>query len=229
MDVHDLTKGQKRALRAAAELARQRDRTMASEDADQHYLGAQNASLPIVVGGAVANGIISIDDVGQAAREIVADFAARLASVIESYDEQAPEQDREDEYDPAALVSVGAIVDQIDALSDQSVLRVNRRTGEVVVTDGEDFDEDSDDAGWVTLLDRFEIDEYAIMKRFARDARPAASRDLYEALSGRGAFRRFRSVIHERGLQEEWDSYRNERLRDDVKWALQRNDVPFRK
>ena len=174
---------------------------------------------------------ITIDEVEEAAREMVADFAARIAAAIESHNQNAPEPDREDEYDPSAPISVGAIVDQIEILSDQSVLRANRQTGAVVVFDRDslDDDEDSDDGEWLTLLDRFEIDEHAMMKRFARDARPAASRDLYESLSGRGAFRRFRSVIRERGLEEEWDSYRNERLRDHVKWMLQENDVPFRK
>jgi hypothetical protein len=57
---HDLTKSEKRALRAAAQLANDRDRTMSAEDCEAHYLQARNADLPIIVGGAVANGVIAL-------------------------------------------------------------------------------------------------------------------------------------------------------------------------
>ena len=67
------------------------------------------------------------------------------------------------------------------------------------------------------------------MRRFARNARPAASRDLENALHGKGAFRRFRDVVRERGLQEEWDRFRDEMLADRVKWPLKNAGVRFRK
>jgi hypothetical protein len=48
---HDLTKGQKRALRAAAQLAYVRDTTMGEEDRRVHYLEARNPSLPFEEAG----------------------------------------------------------------------------------------------------------------------------------------------------------------------------------
>src|ERR1700692_1386992 len=98
---HDLTKSQKRALRAAAQLAHDRDRTMSAEDREAHYLEARNADLPIIIGGAVANGIIKVDDVEEAVRDLVADVAERIRAVIDAdvekpADAVADEQKEED-------------------------------------------------------------------------------------------------------------------------------------
>src|SRR6185295_7287931 len=160
---HDLSKGEKRALREAAQLAHDRDVSMPGEDRDVHYLQARNADLPLVVAGAVVHQIISIDDVGAAARELIGDVAARLSSAIGSYEsrEQSPIEGP-DPYDPNAVVSVAAVLAEIDFLtsSDQASLFVNTRTGEVRVSLGEDLDDFDDDADldedeeWLHLMTR---------------------------------------------------------------------------
>lgn len=273
---HDLTKAQKRALRAAAQLAHDRDRTMSAEDREVHYLEARNADLPIIVGGAVAIGIIDIDEVEAAARDLVADIAERIraashADVVKpgvAGDEDDDEDEDEDEKDedPNAAVSVAAIVREADAVWEECTLFVNRRTGAVTIMrseymdgeleedeelegDEEDEENDEDDEedpkwlqevkaegrelesnpDWCALLDQYGLDEYGMMKRFARDAMPAASRDLFEALSGRGAFRRFRDVLHDRGLREEWEAFRTKRVTELVRFLLKEKGIPFRK
>jgi hypothetical protein len=253
---HDLTKSQKRALRAAAQLAHDRDRTMSAEDREVHYLEARNADLPIVVGGAVANGIIDADDVEAAARDLVADLAERIravsdADVVKPGETVDEDDDEEEDEDPNAAVSVAAIVREADAVWEECTLFVNRRTGAVTITRSEDIDgeleeDDEEDADclqeakaegrqlesnpdWCALLDQYSLDEYGVMKRFARNAMPAASRDLFDALSGRSAFRRFRDVIHDRGLQEEWEAFRAKRVTDLVRFLLKEKGIPFRK
>jgi hypothetical protein len=255
---HDLTKGEKRALRTAAQLAHGRDRTMAREDRDVHYLEARNYDLPLVVGAAVAQGLLTIEEVGEVARERVAHVAGALQAIRESSPIPISSEEDEDEgYDAEAPVSVAAIVREIDSLRDETTLYVNRRTGEVRVMDHEylpdddieDDVEDDDDPGepawladakeegrevvsspdWIALLDPFDIHEQEIMRRFARNARPAASRDLLDALNGRGAYRRFREEIHRRGLQKEWDAFREDRLADRVRFALQEHEIAYRK
>src|SRR5260221_14207630 len=94
---HDLTKAQKRALRAAAQLAYDRDLSMSAEDREAHYLEARNADLPIVVGGAVANDIIGIDDVEEGARDLIADLAERIRGVLDAHAEK-PERAVDDEW-----------------------------------------------------------------------------------------------------------------------------------
>lgn len=250
---HELTKAQKRALRAAVELAHQRDRSMDAEDRDVHYLEARTSDLPIVGGGAVAQGIIRIEEVGEAARELVARVADSLRAISEESSDDAGGEEP-DPHDPSAALSVGAIVAEFELLTEETTLFVNRRTGEVAVISNEDLpdeepgDETEDEnepewlaeeeaeardiAGnpdWIALLGRHDLDELGIMKRFARRARPAASRDLFDALSGRGAFRRFREVIRARALEKEWDTWRTESLGESVRFELQQRKIPFRR
>lgn len=271
---HDLTKAQKRALRAAAELAHGRDRTMELEDRDVHYLEARNSDLPLVVGGAVAQGLLTVEEVGEAARELVARVAGALEEIradratrVSRETDEDEDEDEDEGYDASAAVSVAAIVREIYSLRDETTLYVNRVTGEVRVMeheylpDEDDFepddedddelddesdDEDDDEPAWLTaakaegrevaassdwifLLEPFDLDDRGIMMRFARDARPAASRDLFDALQGRGAYRRFRDEIRRRGLQKEWDAFRDDRLADLVRFKLRQKEVPYRK
>lgn len=249
---NSLTKAQKHALRAAAELAHRRDRTMSREDCEAFYLEAETGSLPIVVGGAVARGIITADDVGEAARQIASDVAETLRHIESQCRETVEEADP---HDPDAVVSVEAIVGEIDLLTEESTLYLNEKTGEVRVMHheylpDEDFEEmdeeESDDAewladakaegrevvaspDWIALLDRHDFNEYEWMRRFARSARPAASRDLSEAIVGRGAFRRFREVLHARGLVDEWDECRKEQMSEIIRFELKSRNIPFRK
>ncbi|HEX7708570.1 MAG TPA: hypothetical protein VF701_19065 [Thermoanaerobaculia bacterium] len=134
----DLTKGEKRALRTAAELAHGRDRTMAREDRDVHYLEARNDDLPLIVGAAVAQGLLTIEEVAEVARERVAHVAGALREIREERATRVPEEtDEDEEYDATSPVSVAAIVREIDSLRDETTLYVNRRTGEVRVMDHE--------------------------------------------------------------------------------------------
>ncbi len=82
---------------------------------------------------------------------------------------------------------------------------------------------------WCALLERDDLDDFDTMKRFARNAGPAASRDLFDALSGRGAYRRFRDVIHRRGLKDEWEAFRAKRMANLIRFLLKERGIPFRK
>ncbi len=68
---------------------------------------------------------------------------------------------------------------------------------------------------YLPLPDRFEIDEYRMMERFAAGvAAPAVRAELGYALGGRGAFRRFKDAVRRFGLAEEWYRYRDRRYED---------------
>lgn len=64
---------------------------------------------------------------------------------------------------------------------------------------------------YVELPNQFDIHEYSIMEDFAEsmtDNRKGAS--LYQALNGRGAFRRFKDKLYDLGLEESWFAYKYE-------------------
>jgi hypothetical protein len=229
---HDLTKGQKRALRAAAQLAYQRDTAMIEEDRQVHYLDARNADLPYVVGGAVVEGVIRLDEVGEAARDLIDDLARRLQAVAQAQDETPAKQPDEPAFDPNARVSLSAVLASVDLVTDTATLFVNRRTGEINVYDSEidlgENPEESDDRDWIALLTTGDFDDYRIMKKFAQRATPAAGRELDEALRGRGAYRRFREVVRTRGLDDEWHAFRTSRIRETVRSTLEAAGIAFR-
>jgi hypothetical protein len=63
---------------------------------------------------------------------------------------------------------------------------------------------------YLPLPDRFEIDEYRMMERFAAGvADPAVRAELEDALRGRGAFRRFKDAVRGFGLAEQWYRHRD--------------------
>lgn len=68
---------------------------------------------------------------------------------------------------------------------------------------------------YVQLPDRFEIDEYRMMERFAAGvADPLPRAELGDALHGRGAFRRFKDAVRRHGLAAEWYGYRDRSYED---------------
>lgn len=54
----------------------------------------------------------------------------------------------------------------------------------------------------------FDIHEYRIMQSFSEDyPEPSKSKRLCDSLRGRGAFRRFKDLTFQLGIQEEWYRY----------------------
>lgn len=61
----------------------------------------------------------------------------------------------------------------------------------------------------IQLPDRFEINEYRFMERFAHTlADQSHSDSLYIALRGTGAFRRFKNALKQLGLTNNWYEFR---------------------
>jgi hypothetical protein len=77
-----------------------------------------------------------------------------------------------------------------------------RTLGSAKILEGED--------DYLALPDRFEIDEYRMMERFASGLQHARQGDeLLAALRGRGAFRRFKDAAHRLRLIDEWYAFRD--------------------
>lgn len=67
-----------------------------------------------------------------------------------------------------------------------------------------------DQHGFERLPEQREINEYRMMEDFADEHDSA---ELFEAIDGRGAFRRFKSAIRRLGLLEEWYRFREEQYK----------------
>jgi hypothetical protein len=135
-------------------------------------------------------------------------------------------------------VSLQAVVDEMNSVGDETTAYINNKTGELfTVADDEarlieggykddDFIPDwqkemlpkvrevLESGDFVPLPDKFEIHEYSIMERFCRSIESDDLRqELLHAIRGGGAFRRFKSTIHRRSIQDDWYGYRDNALK----------------
>jgi hypothetical protein len=132
----------------------------------------------------------------------------------------------------ALPVNLLAVVDQMDVISDEVTAYINRKNGELVTFTAEDISlaEEEDDNysvpewqreivdaakqalsndDYLELPDKFEMDEYGIMERYSYAIEDEQVRDaLLEAINGKGAFRRFKDKVHEKGIDKNWHQFR---------------------
>jgi hypothetical protein len=129
-------------------------------------------------------------------------------------------------------VKLSEIVDGMEMQSDEMAAYLQRSTGRVVVVSDEALHaaEDDDDGSaeaeeladergvlagdtdYVALPDRFEIDEYRMMERFAAGIEDARVREAaLRSLHGAGAFGRFKDTMHRYALAPAWYAYRDGR------------------
>ena len=139
-------------------------------------------------------------------------------------------------------------------MADECSAYLNKRTGELVsITDdemvaAEDEDElDSDRPEWerqmlekarevlgsddfLLLPSKFDIHEYSIMQKFCWSRSDHQVGDKLEnAIRGSGAFRRFRDLLHDRGIVDDWYRFRERAFENIAIDWLEANEVPYTK
>lgn len=134
------------------------------------------------------------------------------------------------------IVSLSAVIEQMDMITDEATAYINRKTGELITLTDEEIalaenpDEAAEAPQWqkdilpkvreilasedfLPLPGKFEIHEWSIMERFARSLTDAAVGDeLDAALHGRGAFRRFKDAVRRLEIADEWYRFRDAAL-----------------
>jgi len=148
-------------------------------------------------------------------------------------------------------VSLDEVVTAMDLPGDDLVSYLNRRTGELVTVTEEDLraaesdTEPADASDWqaemvakarevlqsddfLALPDKFEIHEYAIMERFCWQVEDEPVRNaLLARIRGRGAFRRFRELLSESGITDQWYAYRQHALEEIAAEWLEANGIAY--
>ncbi len=148
-------------------------------------------------------------------------------------------------------VNLDDVVAEMQVVSDEMTAYINRKTGELITLTGDDvrIAEDpelqEDLADWqeemlpktrevldsgefIPLPDKFEIDEWSIMQRFAASQPDPAHRDdLLNAIHGRGAFRLFKILLDRLKLREEWFRFRDEALERIATDFLDFHEIPY--
>ena len=126
------------------------------------------------------------------------------------------------------------LVEAMELPSDEFVAYLHRASGRIYVLSGDALraaeynDEDLVEAAeledaravlaagddCLPLPDRFEIDEFRMMERYAASlADPSDRETVLAALGGPGSFRRFKDAIHALGRADDWYAFRESSYR----------------
>ena len=149
------------------------------------------------------------------------------------------------------LVSLKALVAEMDVPSDQFHAYLNKHTGELVTISEEEIDiiesgdsiedcpqwqqeairktqEALNSSDHLPLPDKFDINEYGIMERFCLSVEEEELRDrLLQRIRGSGAFGRFKDAIREFGIVDQWYKFRQEAFEEiAVEW-LESNNIKY--
>ncbi len=148
-------------------------------------------------------------------------------------------------------VSVKAVAEEMDVLSDDFFAYIHRSSGELVTIGREDiaFVENSlplDDLpewqkqlvqmtdvvlaseDYLPLPTKFDIHEYAILRRFCLSIDDdVLAENMLDRIRGSGAFRRFKNGIYDHGLADEWYRYRQTAFEEIATDWLEENEIPY--
>jgi hypothetical protein len=75
------------------------------------------------------------------------------------------------------------------------------------------------------LPTKFEINEYEMMDNFSYEVKDQRNREvLFDAIRGRGAFRRFKDQVGYMGIEQDWYTFRDERYKEiAIAWCKNHN------
>jgi hypothetical protein len=151
----------------------------------------------------------------------------------------------------AAIVSLRAVADEMEMRMEGMHAYLNRRTGELYggsdeqLAKAEEGEDDTELLGWeveivhklreilessdwIELPRRDTREEYRLMERFCLECCEGRLQDeLLSAISGRGAFGRFKDAIHRRGVQEDWYEFRREALATEAAGWLEAEGIAY--
>ncbi len=129
-------------------------------------------------------------------------------------------------------VKLSEIIDAIKMTDQESEYFLDKETGKIVwisdfamdAKEREEVCEQLDEHGFYRLPTSFDIHEYSIMEDFVYSL-PESKRDrLARAISGRGAFRRFKDGIWQLGIEEQWYEYQGSAYkRMAIEWCEDNN------
>ncbi len=148
-------------------------------------------------------------------------------------------------------VSLKQVAEELEAVPEGWTAYIHRETGEIysfsdeeaaLAEGGEEGDELADwemesaakareilnNEAWIALPNKFEINEWAIMRDFAQSQTDQeATENLLRAIHGRGAFRYFKDKVNQYGLRDEWFEFKQQALEKIAREALEEAGIPF--
>lgn len=132
-------------------------------------------------------------------------------------------------------VKLKDVLEAMEPLADEWHAYIHRNTGEIIsfsdeeammAEDGESempewFAEEApkvrealSSEAYIELPGKFDFHEFSVMKRFALSLSDPVRERLLQAARGRGAFDRFKRIIREENVEEQWFDHRDQALKD---------------
>ena len=110
-------------------------------------------------------------------------------------------------------VEIIKIVEGLEMQNSESHVFFNTRTGDLVYLDEcfatqEELESYQYDETHISLPSHYDIHEYDIMRRFILTIDDETYSHIADLIRGKGAFRRFKSVINRLGIAENWYAYK---------------------
>ena len=136
-------------------------------------------------------------------------------------------------------VSLKDVADQIDACPQEWCASIDRKTGEIVTFPSEDSWGDKEDFAddiarvessqdFIPLPTQRDMNEYQIMERFCDTITDDRKRErLEDAISGKGAFGRFKAMIIRLDVREQWFDFKRKAFARETRYFLIDNKIPF--
>lgn len=151
-----------------------------------------------------------------------------------------------------ALVKLDDLINEIEMQMDETFTYINTQTGEVITITREELraaeDEEplekypdwqrenieqaikiveDEDGAYLYFTLRNDYHEYEIVEEFIGTLSEAEVRDeLFEAIQGRGAFRRFKDGIREHDVEKQWYEFKEKKIKELViEWCKENNLV----
>ena len=135
------------------------------------------------------------------------------------------------------IVKLQTIVDALYDTDDENVLYLDKEVGEtVLIQDGivygaEDVspDEVEDGGRFIALPSSFDINNWMIMQKFIWNLDDEALRNrLNDAIHRSGAFSRFRDIVDDAGITDDWYAFRDDSYRSiAIEWC-EDNDIDWK-
>lgn len=146
-------------------------------------------------------------------------------------------------------VKLKDLTDEMEMLLDESHSFLNSKTGTIVAVSSEDLRTAEDEEpfnhlpewqqeniiiaidvvenydDYIKLPSKYDVNEYNIMEDFCFSITDQRKQDiLLKAITGKGAFRRFKDNIIEFKIESDWYSYRHERVKQiAINWCKENN------
>ena len=147
-------------------------------------------------------------------------------------------------------VKLEDVIEHLELSNEENKSYLNKSTGEIhLIPDEvesylEEEDSDEDDLPeweieiipiakdilanpdkYIQFPNQFDINEYSIMERFSLSITEEKLKDaIYSSLKGSGAFRKFKNIINEFGIEDKWYKYKDGELKEfAIEWCKENN------